>query len=58
MDELIEDIVAYAEKKIRGYSYSGQSTLYDELGGKFDEMSAEALKNDYYYGSDDYEHDV
>ena len=46
MDELIEDIVAYAEKKIRGYSYSEQSTIY------------EAQKNDYYYGSDDYEHDV
>ena len=53
MDETIEDIVAYIKKKTKGFSYSDQAMMYEELASKLYDMNADALKSEY-LGSDDY----
>lgn len=47
MEEVIDNIMAYIKKKTDDFTYMDQTMIYDELAGRLDGMSADALKNEY-----------
>jgi hypothetical protein len=47
MEEVIDNIMEYIKKKTDDFTYMDQTMIYDELAGRLDDMSADALKNEY-----------
>lgn len=47
MEEVINKIMEYIQKKIENFSYMDQQMMYDEIAGKLTDMSLDALKNEY-----------
>lgn len=47
MEEVIDNIMEYIKKKTDDFTYMDQTMIYDELAGRLDGMSADALKNEY-----------
>ena len=47
MEEVINKIMEYIQKKTENFSYMDQQMMYDEIAGKLTDMSLEALKNEY-----------
>lgn len=47
MEEVINKIMEYIQKKTENFSYMNQQMMYDEIAGKLTDMSLDALKNEY-----------
>lgn len=47
MEEVINKIMEYIQKKTENFSYMDQQMMYDEIAGKLTDMSLDALKNKY-----------
>lgn len=47
MEEVINKIREYIQKKTENFSYMDQQMMYDEIAGKLTDMSLDALKNEY-----------
>lgn len=47
MEEVINEIMEYIQKKTENFSYMDQQMMYDEIAGKLTDMSLDALKNEY-----------
>lgn len=47
MEEVINKIMEYIQKKTENFSYMDQQMMYDEIAGKLTDMSLDALKNEY-----------
>lgn len=47
MEEVIDNIMEYIQKKTENFSYMDQQMMYDEIAGKLTDMSLDALKNEY-----------
>lgn len=47
MEEVINKIMEYIQKKTENFSYMDQQMMYDEIAGKLTDMSLNALKNEY-----------
>ena len=47
MEEVINKIMEYIQKKTENFSYMDQQMMYDEIAGKLTGMSLDALKNEY-----------
>ena len=47
MEEVINKIMEYIQKKTENFSYMDQQLMYDEIAGKLTDMSLDALKNEY-----------
>ena len=47
MEEVINKIMDYIQKKTENFSYMDQQMMYDEIAGKLTDMSLDALKNEY-----------
>lgn len=47
MEEVINKIMEYIQKKTENFSYMDQQMMYDEIAGKLTDMAADALKNEY-----------
>lgn len=47
MEEVINKIMEYIQKKTGNFSYMDQQMMYDEIAGKLTDMSLDALKNEY-----------
>lgn len=47
MEEVINKIMEYIQKKTENFSYMDQQMMYDEIAGKLTDMSQDALKNEY-----------
>uniref|UniRef100_UPI004028B527 hypothetical protein n=1 Tax=Segatella hominis TaxID=2518605 RepID=UPI004028B527 len=47
MEEVINKIMEYIQKKTENFSYMDQQMVYDEIAGKLTDMSLDALKNEY-----------
>lgn len=47
MEEVINKIMEYIQKKTENFSYMDQQIMYDEIAGKLTDMSLDALKNEY-----------
>lgn len=46
MEEVINKIMEYIQKKTENFSYMDQQMMYDEIAGKLTDMSLDALKNE------------
>lgn len=47
MEEVINKIMEYIQKKTENFSYMDQQMMYDEIAGKLTDISLDALKNEY-----------
>ena len=47
MEEVINKIMEYIQKKTENFSYMDKQMMYDEIAGKLTDMSLDALKNEY-----------
>lgn len=47
MEEVINKIMEYIQKKTENFSYMDQQMMYDDLAGKLSDMAVDALKNEY-----------
>ena len=47
MEEVINKIMEYIQKKTENFSYMDQQMMYDEIAGNLTDMSLDALKNEY-----------
>lgn len=47
MEEVINKIMEYIQKKTENFSYMDQQMMYVEIAGKLTDMSLDALKNEY-----------
>lgn len=47
MEEVINKIMEYIQKKTENFSYMDQQMMYDEIACKLTDMSLDALKNEY-----------
>lgn len=47
MEEVINKIMEYIQKKTENFSYMDQQMMYDEIAGKLTDMSLDALKKEY-----------
>ena len=47
MEEVINKIIEYIQKKTENFSYMDQQMMYDDLAGKLSDMAVDALKNEY-----------
>ncbi len=47
MEEVINEIVAYAKKKVQDFTLSDQAQIYEELSGRMSDLNYDALKTEY-----------
>lgn len=57
MEEVINKIMEYIQKKTENFSYMDQQMMYDEIAGKLTDMSLDALKNEYLNNMEGTEHE-
>lgn len=54
MKETINEIMEYVKRKTSDFSYSDQAQIYQDLESRLADLNADALKNEYLGGGDDY----
>lgn len=54
MEEVINEIMEYVKRKTAAFSYMDQAQIYQELESRLADLNADALKNEYLGGGDDY----
>lgn len=47
MEEVINEIVAYAKKKVQDFTLCDQAQIYEELSGRMSDLNYDALKTEY-----------
>lgn len=47
MEEVIDEIVAYAKKKVQDFSLCDQAQIYEELCNQMNDLNYAAMKDEY-----------
>lgn len=47
MEEVINDIMEYARRKVSGFSYMDQAQICEELESRMADLYADSLRNEY-----------